>query len=297
MSAGTNTASVTGRPRKPPPTPFAIGALAGVIVITLVTTADWALGIGFNPLAIPGAFRDANPMMVEGLFNITDAAWRSEFFGYLAASFTSPDSPWFFSFESRLAQRTLETLQMATLATIVGSALALPLAMLNSTIGAPSRRVYWLVKTLLSVVRSIPDVIWASLFVLLVGVGALAGVMALTLFTVGVVGKLTADIVDGIDPGPVEAARAAGASHAATLRTAVLPQILPGYASFALYCFEINLRGSAVLGFVGAGGIGAALRTSYNALEFERVAAVVFVFFLIVFVVERISVAVRRRLV
>ncbi len=284
-------------PKKPPPTPFAVGGLIGLVVFSLVTSWDWILGIGFNPLALPGEFRDSNPAMVEGLYNVTDAAWRESYVDRLRGAFTDPDSPWVLSLDSRIGRGLVETVQIAVLATIVGSALALPMSIYNTRLGAASSTRLAISKAFNNTIRSIPDVIWAVLFVVLVSTGALAGVLALTMFTIAVVVKLTSDIIDGIDMGPVEAARAAGASHAAAMRTAVVPQILPGYASFSLYAFELNLRGAAVLGFVGAGGIGQAMDFYWSRLDFEGVSVVVFVFLVLVIVVERASIAVRKRLV
>jgi len=139
--------------------------------------------------------------------------------------------------------------------------------------------------------------LWAALFVGAVGVGALPGLLALFFFTIAVITKLTADTLDSIDVGPVEAADAAGARQTQTLRTAVVPQILPAYTSFALYAFELNLRASAVLGLVGAGGIGVRINFFRNRGEWDKLWGLVFMFFLVVFVVERLSVALRRRLV
>jgi phosphonate transport system permease protein len=111
-----------------------------------------------------------------------------------------------------------------------------------------------------------------------------------------VVTKLTSDNIDGIDHGPVEAARASGASHLQVLRAAVVPQVLPAYTSFTMYCFELNLRASAVLGFVGAGGIGAVINFYRGFGQWNRVWGVVLGFFVVVFVIERLSMALRRRL-
>jgi len=284
------------RPRKPPPQPFTILGLAGLVAFTLVTAWDWALGIGFDPLALPGELADSNPAMVEGLFNVTDADWRAQYVELLRTHFTDPDSPWPLSLDSRIGGGLVETVQIAVLATIVGAALSLPLAVLNARLGAPDRVTHAVVKALNNVNRAIPDVIWAALFVVLVGVGALPGILALTMFTIGVVVKLTSDVVDGIDRGPIEAARAAGASHAAAMRTALVPQILPAYASFSLYAFELNLRGAAVLGFVGAGGIGQAMSYYWSQLDFEAVSVIVFVYLVLVIVVEQVSISIRRRL-
>lgn len=271
--------------------------MIGLVAFTVTTSWDWFLGIGFNPLTLPAEFRDSNPAMVQGLYNFTDPQWRADYFGRIVRAFTDTSNPWLISFDSRIGRGLVETVQIAVLATVVGAAVALPISILNTRLGAPNRAFLGLSKFANNANRAIPDIVWATVFVILVGIGPLAGVLALIMFSIGVVVKLTSDIVDGIDPGPIEAARAAGASHLATLRTAALPQILPGYASFSLYAFEINLRGAVVLGFVGAGGIGQAFDYYWSRLDFEGVSAVVFVFLVVVVVLERISLAVRRRLV
>ena len=142
-----------------------------------------------------------------------------------------------------------------------------------------------------------PDLLWALLFVSAVGIGALSGLLALFFFSIAVTTKLTSDTLDGIDMGPIEAANASGASLNQMLRTAVVPQILPSYASFVLYNFELNLRASAVLGLVGAGGIGARIEFFRGRGDWEELWGLVVMFFLVVFVVERLSVTLRRRLI
>lgn len=289
--------SSAARPRKPPPTKFAILGTVVFVAFTMVTSWDWFLGIGFNPIELPGEFRDSNPAMVEGLYNFTDAQWRADYFGRIARAFTDPDSSWLISFDSRVGRGLVETVQIAVISTVLGAAVALPLSILNTRLGAPNRAFLGVSKAFNNANRAIPDIVWATVFVILVGIGPLPGILALLMFTIGVVVKLTSDVVDGIDPGPIEAARATGASHLATMRTAVVPQILPGYASFSLYAFEINLRGAVVLGFVGAGGLGEAFSLYWSQLDFEGVSVVVFVFLVLVVVLERISLSVRRRLV
>src|SRR5690606_20157287 len=116
-------------------------------------------------------------------------------------------------------------------------------------------------------------------------------------FSLAVMSKLTADMLDGIDHGPIEAADAAGAGHTQMLRTAVIPQILPAFSSFALYSFEINLRASAVLGLVGAGGIGTRLEFFRIRFLWPQLWGLVVMFFIVVFLVERLSITLRRRLV
>ena len=171
------------------------------------------------------------------------------------------------------------------------------MALWTTRFGNPNFFLRTLVRSFNNVIRSIPDLLWALIFVTAVGIGALSGFLALVFFSLAVTTKLTSDTLDGIDMGPVEAADASGAGINQMLRTAVVPQILPSYASFVLYNFELNLRASAVLGLVGAGGIGARIEFFRGRGQWEELWGLVFMFFLVVLVVERISVSLRRRLV
>lgn len=197
----------------------------------------------------------------------------------------------------RTLRAFVETLQMAVVGTILGGSAALPVALWNSPVGAPNRPVRWIAKVYSDVIRAIPDVLWALLFVSMVGIGALPGILALTFFSMAVTTKLTSDVLDGIDPGPMEAASASGAGHTQKLRTAIVPEVLPSYSSFLLYSFELNLRASAVLGLVGAGGIGNRIEFYRGRGEWAEVWGIIVLFFIVTFLVERLSVTFRRRLV
>jgi len=190
----------------------------------------------------------------------------------------------------------IETFQMALLATAIGCAAALPIAFLASRISAFGSLSFYADRTVLSVVRSIPDILWALIFVAALGVGPLPGILALILFNIGIVAKLLSETVDGIDPGPIEAARATGARHTQVVWTSVLPQVLPNYVAYTLYTFELNIRASAVLGFVGAGGIGLVLDTQRKFFKYDNVSMVILELFVMVVVIEFISERLRRRL-
>ena len=123
------------------------------------------------------------------------------------------------------------------------------------------------------------------------------GALALIFFSLAIMAKLLSETIDAVDPGPLEAAKATGSMHLPAVRTSVMPQVLPNYVAYALYIFEINIRASVVLGLVGAGGIGRVLEAQRAFFRFDRVIAIVAVIFLIVFVIEQVSVALRRRLV
>lgn len=263
-------AAAIALPARPRRSSFAIAVGVAAIVMTVVS----AMRVDFAFSDLLGIFEGPNPV-ARG---IADIRWDEMFSDRSRAAF-------------------LETLQLAVLGTTGGVIAALPLSLWSTTVGNPYRISRAILRAFNNVIRAIPDLLWAGLFVLGVGVGALAGLLALFFFSMAVMSKLTSDTLDGIDMGPVEAANATGASHTQMLRTAVIPQILPAYTSFALYDFELNLRASAVLGLVGAGGIGQRLAFFQNQQRWDQLWGLVFMFFLVVFVVERLSVTLRRRLV
>ncbi len=191
----------------------------------------------------------------------------------------------------------LETLQMAVIASVIGCAVALPVAFLASRVTTPNTVAYVFDRAILSVVRALPDVLYALVFVAALSIGPLPGILALILFNIAVVAKLLSETVDGVDPGPIEATRAAGANRIQTVRWAVLPQVLPNYVAYSLYAFELNIRASAILGIVGAGGIGNLINETRRFFQYDKLMVVVIEIFLLVIIVEWISIWLRRRLV
>lgn len=162
---------------------------------------------------------------------------------------------WFYRLDTWL-WLLFETSQMAALATLLGGAAAFLLSFPAARNLAPGRVVNVVVRRGLEVARSVPDLIWALIFVWAFGVGPLAGILAIAVHTTGALGKLFGEVAENADMRPLEGVRAAGGTWAQGMRWAVLPQVLPGYLSFLLIRFEINVRGASVIGFVGAGGIG-----------------------------------------
>ena len=203
---------------------------------------------------------------------------------------------WEFGSASR-ANPLVGTIRIAILATAIGCAFALPLSFLASTLTAPNRPSYLVDKGFINLIRTVPDLFWAMIFVTAIGAGAFAGTLALFFFSLAIMSKLLSETVDSADPLPLEAAKSTGSRHFPAVRSAVLPQVLPNYIAYALYIFEINIRASAVIGIVGAGGIGQVLETQRVFYRFDRVLAVIILIFAIVFIIEQISIAVRRRLV
>ena len=192
----------------------------------------------------------------------------------------------------------LETFQIAIVGATIGCTIAAPLSFLASRPTSPNPAVYWLSKSFLNVIRTIPDLFWAVFFATAVGFGRpFAGALAMIMFSLAIMAKLLSETVDAIDLGPLEAARAAGATHAQVISKAAFPQVLPNFVAYALYVFELNIRASVVIGFVGAGGIGRLLDERRQFFQWDQVMAIVLVIFVSVLVIEAVSIYVRRRIV
>jgi len=189
----------------------------------------------------------------------------------------------------------LESIQIAWFGTLVGALLSLPLGLLASNHLFP--RTSRAIKPVLAAVRAVPELLLAIYFVPVVGLGAFAGTLAIGLHSIGTLGKLTADVVESMDDRPVEAVVASGGGSASKLRFAVLPQVLPEIVAIWLFRFEINLRASAVLGVVGAGGIGGVLLNTLRYREFAQAGAVVVLTVVVVLAIDALSGAIRERLV
>jgi len=191
----------------------------------------------------------------------------------------------------------IETFQIAVVATVIGCSLALPISFAMSPLTTPNRPTYLISRAVMNVVRAVPDLFWAKLLVTAIGIGAFAGSWALSVFSLAVMVKLFSETIDSADPGPLEAARAAGGRHTPVVRTGMLPTVLPAYVAYALYVFELNIRASVVLGLVGAGGIGRVLEAQRQFFKFDRILGILVLIFVVVWIVDQISVALRKRLV
>lgn len=188
----------------------------------------------------------------------------------------------------------VETVHIAALGTVGAFVLAVPVALLAAENTTPNRATYLLGKVVVTVSRSVNVIIWALIFVQIFGSGALAGVVAVSFRSVGFLGKLIGEEIEEIDYGQVEAVRAAGASPLQTLLYGVLPQVKPALVGLAVYRWDINVRGSTILGFVGAGGIGIELFEAINAFAWQSVLLILLVVFGVVVASELLSAYTRR---
>jgi len=201
------------------------------------------------------------------------------------------------AFFDRTIEPLIETIQIAIIATIVGCAIALPLSFIASRVTTPNAWAMRLDRWTLNVIRALPDLLYAMIFVAALSIGVTAGILALIFFNIGVMAKLLSETVDAVDTGPMEAAQASGATHWQTIRATVFPQVTPNYVSFALYIFELNIRASTVIGLVGAGGIGFLLTVQMDMFRYGNIGLIILEIFVLVLLIELASNALRRRLV
>lgn len=189
-----------------------------------------------------------------------------------------------------------DTLAMSIAGTALTLVLSLPLALLAAPNTTPYPVLGAFIRVVLAAFRSVPEIILGILFVAAVGFGALPGVLALALHSTGMVGKFYAEAIEHVDPKPMEAAVAAGASRFQTIVFSVLPQVLPQLADITIYRWEYHFRASAVLGIVGAGGIGFELMAALRLIKYDEVSAILLSILACVIVVDTIGTALRRHL-
>lgn len=201
-----------------------------------------------------------------------------------------------FSDAASWVQPILSTLAMSIAGTALAVLFALPLGFLAARNATPGGWVYHIARVALNFLRSIPELIMGILFVAAVGFGALPGVLALGLHSAGMVGKFFAEAIEHVDPEPVEAAAAAGATRWQILQHAILPQVLPQFADVAVYRWEYNFRASTVMGMVGAGGIGFELMASLRIMNYAEVSAILIAILVMVSGVDALGAVVRRSL-
>jgi phosphonate transport system permease protein len=205
--------------------------------------------------------------------------------------------PNFSALGGQLFDAALQTVAIGVVSTAIGVVLSIPVGILAAGNVSPNPTCYWLARGWILIVRAVPELILAVVFVAALGLGPVAGTCALAIGSVGFLAKLVADAVEEIDPGPMEAVASVGGGWWNTLFAAVLPQAMPALVGASLYQFDVNIRTSTILGIVGAGGIGYLLFESIRTLNFDVAGAVVLVIFVVVYAIERLSGWIRSRLV
>lgn len=221
--------------------------------------------------------------IVEGIPNI---------FSYLGRMMP-PDGNILF----RLGGALAETFQIAISAIILAIVVALPLSFLSARNVMPNGVVYQLARSILGVLRGIPPLLYALLFVSMVGLGPFAGVLALTLHCVGALGRYFSEAVENINPEIISMAKATGANKVKVIIHAIMPELKALFVGYILYYFEYNVRTSTILGLVGAGGIGLQLMISIHLFKYGEVATIMLVIIAIIIILDRLSVMARTRLI
>lgn len=200
-----------------------------------------------------------------------------------------------FSQVSTWVKPLFDTLAMSVAGTAIAVLLSIPLGILAARNTSPHPVVYQVARALLNGLRSIPELIMGIIFVAAVGFGALPGVLALGLHSIGMVAKFFAEAIEHVDQAPVEAARAAGCSPLQVIFHGIFPQVLPQMADTAIYRWEYNFRASTVMGMVGAGGIGFELMGSLRIMQYQDVSAILIVILAMVTLVDAFSSFLRRK--
>ncbi len=200
-----------------------------------------------------------------------------------------------------LTQGVIETIFLALMSTTLGAIIAIPVGFLaaRNLMGSNliTLSIYFITRTILNIIRSIEPLIIAIVFVVIVGLGPFPGVIAMTLHTVAALAKLYSEVIEGIDPGPLEAIRATGGNWMQMVRYAVIPQIVPPFLSFTIYRWDINVRTSTIIGFVGGGGLGFYLYQWIFKGDYRAVGSAFIAIVVIVMILDFVSARIRAKLV
>ena len=190
----------------------------------------------------------------------------------------------------------VDTIKMSILGTVIGCLLALPIAVLASTNICKSAAIVSVLRFILALIRTLPTLVIALVCALVFGLGTFAGTLAIAIFTFGIVAKMLYESIETIDMGPFEAMEALGANKFQAFWSACVPQILPVYLSHSLYCFEMNVRASAILGYVGAGGLGITINERIGWRDYNGLGMVLLSLFVVVVAIEFFSEYLRKKL-
>ena len=204
------------------------------------------------------------------------------------ATFAHDMGEWYWDLNKWL-DSLLNTLLMAYLATVLGTAIGGFLSFFAARNLARHYFIYWLTRRALEIARTVPDIVWALLFVIAFGIGPMAGILAITVHTIGAQGKLFAEVNENVSSLPIDGIRAAGGTWFQEIRFAVLPQVIPNYLSYTFWRMELNVRSATIVGFVGAGGIGHDLFTSIQLLYFSDAGAILLIIVATIMLIDILS--------
>ncbi len=277
----------TNRPLPPPSEqPDTGGPLTGLWGKSSFYSSILLVGLGFFVWAVVSLWSEL------GLeFSFAQLAHIAGNTADFAARMWPPD----FSSASMLTDSIVETIQMALIGTTFAAILSLPIAVMAARNVSP-RPIQFAGRMVLNGLRTIPSLIWALFFVAIVGLGPLAGIMALTLYAAGYLGKFYYEGIESIDPGPVHSLKTVGASRIQQFRWGVFPQVLPLMVGYTLYMFEYNVRAATILGIVGAGGIGFHLYFFIETGDYHQAAAALLLLLAVVSAIDWLSSRLRAKI-
>ena len=243
-----------------------------LILLVLALVVFWALRMtGFSLVVIVNRF----PKLMDLMKKLFQPNW---------------------SFFPKVVGPLVDTIKMSILGTVIGCGCALPVAVLASSNIDRNKIVVSLLRVLLGLIRTLPTLVIALVCALIFSLGTFSGTVAIAIFTFGVVSKMLYESIETIDMGPFEAMEALGANKFQAFWSACVPQILPVYLSHSLYCFEMNVRASAILGYVGAGGLGITINERIGWRDYEGLGMVLLSLFVVVTFIEFFSAYLRKKL-
>lgn len=243
--------------------------LTTLLVTIAIIWSSWQIEFSFTEL-------------VQGLPNMWD----------LIVQLVPPNWDYF----SVITTPILETIRMAVIGTTLGGLIAFPLSILAARNVFQSAWITVPARFVLNLIRTIPELLLAALFVAVFGIGPIPGIFALMFFSIGIIAKLFYESVEAIDPGPLEAMTAVGANKIKWIFYGVVPQVMASFMSFFLYTFEINIRAAAVLGLVGAGGIGLYYEQTLGFLDYGKTASIIMYTLAVVLIIDYLSTRIREKL-
>lgn len=225
-------------------------------------------------------------------FDIGIIIKRGHQFTYILERIFNPK----FSYFSKVVSPLLDTIKMSILGSVLGATLALPFSVVASTNINKNSWIVSICRFILNIIRTLPTLVIAKFAALIFGLGTFAGTVAITVFTFGVVSKMMYEAIETIDMGAFEAMESAGGNKFQSFWTACFPQILPTYLSYCLYSLEMNIRAAAILGYVGAGGLGLLINERIGWRDYEGLGMVLLALFVVVFIIENTSQYLRKKL-
>jgi phosphonate transport system permease protein len=214
---------------------------------------------------------------------------------YFTDIFSRMLPPDFSNFNS-LIFSMIETIEIAILGTFIAIILSIPLALLSARNIAPNIFIFFIARTITVFFRAIPEFIIAMILVIAIGFGAMPGVLALGIHTMGFLAKFYAEDIEHINKGPVEALVSSGASKRQIISFAIIPQIIPSFVANNLYILDRNIRMATMLGIVGAGGIGYELQSAFRMFEYPKVSAIIIIIFITIFIIDNLSSYIRSKI-